>query len=71
MGGVRNSFPNGMPQSIATHHQLAHRNISLCQAAVAQAVEAFGRVDILFCCASEGAGVQVEYWLVPFYAERT
>ena len=25
-----------------------------CQAAVAEAVEAFGRVDILFCCTSEG-----------------
>lgn len=25
-----------------------------CQAAVAEAVEVFGRVDILFCCTSEG-----------------
>lgn len=25
-----------------------------CQAAVAEAAEAFGRVDILFCCTSEG-----------------
>ncbi len=25
-----------------------------CQAAVAEAVEVFGKVDILFCCTSEG-----------------
>lgn len=30
------------------------RNMALCQAAVAEAVHVFGKVDILFCCASEG-----------------
>lgn len=29
--------------------------MSQCQAAVAQGIQAFGRVDILFCCTSEGA----------------
>ena len=28
--------------------------MALCQAAVAEAVHVFGKVDILFCCASEG-----------------
>ena len=28
--------------------------MSLCQAAVAEALEAFGRIDVLFCCCSEG-----------------
>lgn len=33
-----------------------------CQAAVAEAVEAFGKLDILLCCSSEG---QSQYrWLV-------
>lgn len=31
-----------------------YRNMALCQAAVAEAVHVFGKVDILFCCASEG-----------------
>ena len=30
------------------------RIVGQCQAAVAEAVEAFGRLDILFCCESEG-----------------
>lgn len=30
------------------------RNMGHCQAAVAEAVEVFGRLDILFCCSSEG-----------------
>ena len=28
--------------------------MGLCQAAVAEAVEAFGKLDILLCCSSEG-----------------
>lgn len=28
--------------------------MGLCQAAVAEAVEVFGKLDILLCCASEG-----------------
>lgn len=31
--------------------------MGLCQAAIAEAVEVFGRVDILFCCTSEGEHV--------------
>ena len=31
-----------------------HRSVGQCQAAIAEAVEAYGKVDILFCCASEG-----------------
>lgn len=30
------------------------RNMGQCQAAVAEAVEAFGSLGILFCCSSEG-----------------
>ena len=30
------------------------RNMSLCQAAVAEAVTKFEKLDVLFCCASEG-----------------
>lgn len=37
-----------------TNTQYTHRNMALCQAAVAEAVHVFGKVDILFCCASEG-----------------
>lgn len=33
---------------------VALRNMGLCQAAVAEAVQCFGKVDIMFCCASEG-----------------
>ena len=29
--------------------------MSSCQTAVAEALEAFGRIDVLFCCCSEGA----------------
>lgn len=28
--------------------------MGLCQAAVAEAVEAFGKLDVLLCCSSEG-----------------
>ena len=28
-----------------------------CQAAVAEAVEAFGKLDILLCCSSEGSAL--------------
>ena len=37
------------------------RNMSQCEAAVAEAKEHFGRVDILLCCTSEGA------WLLFFF----
>lgn len=30
-----------------------------CQAAVAEAVESFGKLDILLCCSSEGQSNQV------------
>ena len=30
------------------------RLMGQCQAAVAQAVDAFGRIDILLCCTSQG-----------------
>lgn len=30
------------------------RVVGQCQAAVAEAVEAFGRIDVLLCAASEG-----------------
>ncbi|MCJ1294988.1 hypothetical protein MMC34_006548 [Xylographa carneopallida] len=33
--------------------------IGQCQAAIAQAVQAFGKIDILFCCSSEGSPVPV------------
>jgi NAD(P)-dependent dehydrogenase (short-subunit alcohol dehydrogenase family) len=33
---------------------VAYRVVSQCQAAVAEAVEAFGRIDVLLCAASEG-----------------
>ena len=29
-------------------------NVGQCQAAVAKAVESFGKIDVLFCCASQG-----------------
>ena len=29
-----------------------------CQAAVAEAVEAFGKLDILLCCSSEGSALR-------------
>lgn len=32
--------------------------MGLCQAAVAEAVEAFGKLDILLCCSSEGLHLQ-------------
>lgn len=32
------------------------RNLGQCQAAVARATSIFGRIDVLFCCSSEGAG---------------
>ena len=35
----------------------ACRIIGQCQAAVAEAVSAFGRIDVLFCCSSEGTAV--------------
>ena len=28
--------------------------MSSCQAAVAEALEVFGQIDVLFCCCSEG-----------------
>ena len=31
-----------------------YRNMGECQAAVAEAVELFGGLDILLCCTSEG-----------------
>lgn len=37
-----------------TDPYICRRNIALCQAAVAEAVEIFGRLDMLFCCDSEG-----------------
>ena len=33
---------------------MGYRNMGQCQAAVAEAVEAFGGLDILLCCSSEG-----------------
>lgn len=32
-----------------------------CQAAIAEAVQVFGKLDILFCCSSEGkAGLSID-----------
>lgn len=36
------------------------RTMGQCQAAIAQAVEAFGKLDILFCCSSEAVIGAVE-----------
>jgi NAD(P)-dependent dehydrogenase (short-subunit alcohol dehydrogenase family) len=36
-----------------------HRVVGQCQAAVAEAVEAFGRIDVLLCAASEGSHPKV------------
>jgi NAD(P)-dependent dehydrogenase (short-subunit alcohol dehydrogenase family) len=33
------------------------RVVGQCQAAVAEAVEAFGRIDVLLCAASEGDSI--------------
>ena len=33
---------------------LEYSSVGQCQAAVAKAVESFGKVDVLFCCASQG-----------------
>lgn len=40
-----------------------HRVIGQCQAAVAEAIEAFGRIDVLLCAASEGKGLEFLYRL--------
>lgn len=37
------------------------REIDECQAAVAHAVSAFGKVDILFCCSSQGMHAYIRY----------
>lgn len=31
-----------------------YRMIGQCQAAIAEAVTVFGRIDVLFCCSSQG-----------------
>jgi NAD(P)-dependent dehydrogenase (short-subunit alcohol dehydrogenase family) len=36
---------------------LDSRVVGQCQAAVAEAVEAFGRIDVLLCAASEGSAI--------------
>ena len=42
---------------IVSEADRVRRIIGLCQAAVAEAVEAYGKIDILFCCTSEGKPV--------------
>lgn len=55
MGGVSALFPARIANEKAgTDPYICRRNIALCQAAVAEAVEIFGRLDMLFCCDSEG-----------------
>lgn len=55
MGGVSATFPASTANEKArTDPYICRRNIALCQAAVAEAVEIFGRLDMLFCCDSEG-----------------
>jgi NAD(P)-dependent dehydrogenase (short-subunit alcohol dehydrogenase family) len=38
------------------------RVVGQCQAAVAEAVEAFGRIDVLLCAASEGKFLSIVCW---------
>lgn len=55
MGGVSApSLASIENQNVRTDPYIRRRNIALCQAAVAEAIETFGRLDMLFCCDSEG-----------------
>lgn len=55
MGGVSApSLASIENQNARTNPYIRRRNIALCQAAVAEAIEIFGRLDMLFCCDSEG-----------------
>ena len=45
-----------------------HSVMGLCQAAVAEAVEAFGRLDILLCCSSEGRSSLLHDYIFYFGA---
>lgn len=45
------------------HADGGNRNMGQCQAAVAEAVEVFGRLDILFCCSSEGMFGMNNLWM--------
>ena len=38
----------------STDRGTASRNMDQCQAAVAEAIEEFGKLDILLCCCSKG-----------------
>lgn len=44
-----------------SQHADFNRVVGQCQAAVAEAVEAFGRIDVLLCAASEGKYSQYDH----------
>ncbi|KAL8935478.1 MAG: hypothetical protein Q9216_005406 [Gyalolechia sp. 2 TL-2023] len=60
MGGVRLPVHNPFREESADYSYLSSRNLGQCQAAVAEAVTSFHKLDILLCCSSEAIVGTVE-----------
>ena len=58
-------------RGVAADEGVDCRIIGECQAAVAEAVSVFGKIDVLFCCSSEGSSLTARFpCRIPFTSRR-